>query len=353
MHRRSARVLILAVSLGVAGALAGGMALYYSTTALYTSTGVILVHQTLPQMSPAAEPSSLTSMFDAYVGSQVELVRNQQVCDQAMRELALIWRGRGYSPKATAEFRRNMDVRRANDDQTIAVSFTDADRQYAEAAVTALIGAYLKVFGNIDAQGSDQTTKALTEQQATLNKQLSILRDKIDVLVQDNDMDVIDRTFARNLQDLHSLETDLKEAKLGLDLDSAVPATDRSGRFVNDTSSSDRNGPDRVQRLQIQYDKVKDQTQELSRKKRQIEQINEEMEQLRERLKQAKPLFDPQSATVAWRGDFKVASDDQLRTKPTRSHPGAQRAITGAAGGFILFALFGVVAGRLKSRPGV
>jgi len=120
------RLLVPSLVVGFVGAVAGVLLGHTAVTPHYMSSVTVKVSSTA---------SSTTSQH-------MELLRGQQVVEQAAGDELWLAAGHVASPESTQWFREHLSVTNPDDGDLIVVSFTEASPPAAEAGVNAFVSAY-------------------------------------------------------------------------------------------------------------------------------------------------------------------------------------------------------------------
>ena len=195
------------VLLGMIWACTGGAAGYKYVKPLYRSTGLIEIKPYVPRIIFETEDTQLMPMFDQFVASQVELMQSPRVVDQAMADET--WRrfGRDMSQETKQEFRDSLLVTRQRRSNLVGVSFTDEDPKAANAAVRAMIGAYMDIFGERDARGHQERLKVLDGRRTAL-------MDGIRDMAKEYGSDSLEDMYRFELQEVQQLKHALRTTQL-------------------------------------------------------------------------------------------------------------------------------------------
>ncbi len=200
--------------LAVIGAAGGAVLGYKSVTPVYRSVGLIEIKPYTPRIMFKTEQTQLMPMFGQFVSSQVELMQSPRVTNQAMQDDA--WRefGWGMSPQARQKYHDSLEVRRRGRSHIIGVSFTDEDPKAANAAVKALIDAYMKIYGESDTRNKQERMKLLEVRQTALMDKFNAKTKQIWGLAGAYGSDSLEEMYRFELQELQRLKTALRTIEL-------------------------------------------------------------------------------------------------------------------------------------------
>ncbi|MCY2954891.1 MAG: hypothetical protein NTU53_23415 [Planctomycetota bacterium] len=213
-----------AVPLALVGAILGSSIAYLVSGPKYRSAGLIQIKPTLPRILYNSEQNNVMPMFDAFVESQVMLIRSQRVLTMAMQNPDWKSFGRGLKLDAQADFIEGLEVAHPKNSEMILVAFLDRDPDAAVTAVAAVIAAYQKIFAEYDVESVTNRAKVLEERQTMLNGQLKSLNERIFAIGSEFGSDKLDPIYAFKLQELNNLESGLKAIQLALALKEGEPA---------------------------------------------------------------------------------------------------------------------------------
>ena len=219
---------ILLAALGSVGA-------YLVITPLYTNVGIISIKPVLEHVLYQSEDSRVMPMFDAFVGSQVELIRSQRVLEMAQEIQTWKDLDRGMTPEAQAFFTSNLTVKRLPNSQLVLVSFTDSSRDATQIAVTNVIDAYMRIYGEQDAHTDNERMRLLEQERSRHTNELRTNRqlqmDRSSYL----GYEALSTTYRFKLEQLNEIEKQLNDTRLALAASGQVKTSEESS--TSDTPS--------------------------------------------------------------------------------------------------------------------
>ena len=168
-----------AIALGLIGAVAAGGGAYFKFKPKFMSRGLISIAPVLPRMIYNSENSNVMPMFDAFIGTQVELMSSQRVLQKAMESDEWKAEGRGFTPEAQTDFSDALDVLRPARTNMVLVTFTDGSPDAAVVAVRAVIDAYEEIYVERDIQSDNDRKQMLETRRGVLNNKLKALKERI------------------------------------------------------------------------------------------------------------------------------------------------------------------------------
>lgn len=199
-------------------ALAGGITGYLCRLPQYQASATIRVRPILPRVLYQTEQTSVMPMFDAFIDSQVAMIRSQRVLTMAMQ--APTWRslGRGTSGDDLETFRKNIDVAHPKGSELIIVTVTDHELAATAIATKALVEAYEKIYAESDGTQNAQLMQVLEARSATLNAEIKSLNARVSDIANEQGSATLDRICDAKLTQLSELEAELRRAQIGVAL---------------------------------------------------------------------------------------------------------------------------------------
>ena len=206
-----------AISLGIVGSLAAGGGVYFKFNPKFMSRGLLRIAPVMPRMIYRMENSSVMPMFDAFVGTQVELITSQRVMHKAMDSDEWKAYGRGLTPDSQANFSEALEVLRPPRTNIIFVTFTDRSPKVAVTAVKSMIEAYKEIFGERDiVSGEDRLTRLETLRVNLFNK-LKSKRDRIQATSDEYGSSAYGQMYQWKIAELSQLNDQITQIKAALD----------------------------------------------------------------------------------------------------------------------------------------
>jgi len=216
------------VSLGLILGVLGGTAGYKYFTPLYQSTGQIQVSPILPRILYANEDNrGMPPMFDAFIGTQVAMIKSQRVINMAMDTPE--WRAlkRGLSIEAKSEFIESLKVGNWPRSQLVFVSFEDESRSASKIAVKSLIESYQKIYGEQDVQTDTKRILTLEQHRNVLNNMIKGRRDRVKAIAETFGSEaLLTQTYQGKLLELQTVSKSLQQAQMALAAVGAQPGQD-------------------------------------------------------------------------------------------------------------------------------
>ena len=198
---------LLVAAFAVVGSFIG----YRRVELLYRSEGMIRIKPYVIRILYELEDNGVMPLFNEFVGNQIALMQSPRVRDKAAEAL-----GRPFTPEAQEEFGTSLRVKRDRGSQMIRVSFTDPVPKAAQAAVKAVIEAYMRIYGQRDTEDQTRRLRLLNERKTMLTNMVNARRDSIFEIAREYGSEGLAEMFAFKLQERQKLEVDLKEKQRAL-----------------------------------------------------------------------------------------------------------------------------------------
>lgn len=172
---------IWAAVLGVIFAGIGAFVALQLYVPKYQSTAMLRVRAVIPHLLYQLEEQRVAG-FESFVRTQIAQMTSPRILNLAMEDEA--WRARGWpaGPTSLEKFGSALQVTNARGSEIVTVSFEDENPQTARVAVEAVLRAYMRIFGESDAQASATRMEVLRNLRTNLNNELSRLRENIRTL---------------------------------------------------------------------------------------------------------------------------------------------------------------------------
>jgi len=240
LHRLLRGRYVWAILLGAIGAGAGGVLGYKARRPTYQSRGVIEVKPYIPRVLYETEMTRTMPMFDQFVASQVEFLQSPRVLDQAIAKLEEKQPRLSRGPSGTARelFLEGLKVERPARSTLVAVTFTDEDPEVADAAVAAVIDAYMAIFGERGIRDRQERLKVLEDKRTAYLNELTGLNKRILDLAEEYGSDSLRGIYQFKLGEMQEVEKALRATELALA--SAGVKSDPNDKEVTEDSDTDR-----------------------------------------------------------------------------------------------------------------
>lgn len=206
----------IASLLAVMGLAIGSVIGYRIPKPLYESAGLLRIKPVLPVLYQNQQNNGVMPMFEAYVDSQVALIKSQRITDLAMQDPAWAALHRGLTPNDIEQFNNSLTVDHPKASELIELTFDDHDPEAARIAVGATIDAYQHLYGENDSESATQRLQVLEERRVALSNELKGLNDRILAISNEYGSNALDKLYQFKLDELNKLETQLHEADLAV-----------------------------------------------------------------------------------------------------------------------------------------
>ena len=207
---------ILAIVLALALGAGLGYLGYTIPKPVYRSSGMIRIRPFTSRILYSNERNEMMPMFDAFVDSQVLLMRSQRVTDLAMQSDE--WRAlkRGSSPEEASDFVKSLDVSRSEGSEIVQVSFTDLNPTAAVVGAKSVIEAYEKIYGESDVGADSRTMQVLEDRRTALTNEIKGYTDRIQMIATEFGSDALEAVYNHKVENLEKVESEWHEAQLAV-----------------------------------------------------------------------------------------------------------------------------------------
>jgi hypothetical protein len=138
----------LAITLGLCGAIVGGLVGWFSQKPQWISSGTVWIRPIIPRL---LDSDKVMPFYTQYIQSQCAILVGPRVLDRAVQSND--WKATGLPSNSdmAALLKQNLDVSSPKNSQHIMVTYTDERLEVAHAAVRSVIHAYESIYS--DANG--------------------------------------------------------------------------------------------------------------------------------------------------------------------------------------------------------
>lgn len=178
----------------------------------YTSTATVHVRPTLQTILYRDEEKGVLPMYDSYVNTQMELLRNRRVVDLAVQDPR--WQ-RAYgaaTAEAVSEFMDDLMVSRRG--ELVSLSVRADSPTVAQAGAVSVIGAYRRIYVEQDNQSDEQRLATLQQRQSTLTAEAALLRQKIIAAANDFGTEDLEPLYQARQSQVSQLEIEIQKMRL-------------------------------------------------------------------------------------------------------------------------------------------
>lgn len=208
MRGRWRWAIVLGLLLGGALAVAG----YFSAEPVFRSVGAIRVIEQAPVLLHDL-PEHRQPNADRFRSTQVQLIRNPRVIEQALRDPDVAKTNLAMGERAAKIVQDNLDVERDRESELIYVAYEAADPVTAQAVTNAVINAYYEIYGKYNGQDVPGTLQELKDNQKRFERDLLVLqkeRRAIETAYQTSDFSTMQR---QNMELMAQLDIQIRALK--------------------------------------------------------------------------------------------------------------------------------------------
>jgi succinoglycan biosynthesis transport protein ExoP len=215
MIRRALRgriplAIILSLSLAATGVIVG----YSASSPVYQSSGLVQVEGALPSVLYTTRENGVPPLFNAYVASQVTLLKSRQVIEQAANDPALQAAGWPAGPDGVAALERSISTAHRSGEQIITVYGSSGSPKAAQAAVNAVLLAYHEACIAPSSPNYGQTETTLIAREQDLEQQLQSLREQILEETDQYGQDALQSLHNSKIEELVAIDRKLTEIRI-------------------------------------------------------------------------------------------------------------------------------------------
>ncbi len=244
VHRRLRGRYRYAIPLALILALPLALVGYFAVKPTFESTGLIQVRPSQPRVIYQTEENEVPPLFSSLVRAQVSFLQSRRVLDMAVGDPRLIEAGWARGPAGVGALKNSLIVRNDRNGQIISVSVTDTDPKAARAAVNAVLDAYQEIYGEQGELSVSQKERQLVDREATLDRELQSLRERIFQIADEYGADTLDRLHEARVSEMERLDAELSDLNFliasaqqrvdaqGEDAGAIAPRLDASERFA-------------------------------------------------------------------------------------------------------------------------
>lgn len=207
-----------AIGLGLGLAIIGAVLGFFSAVPTYRSLGRIRIAPELKTILYRLPEHSLSRRYDRFVNSQVALFENPRVIEQAYNHQA--WQSlsgpEGEPPVSRSEFASYLTVGPDRGTEDVIVQFEHPDPEVAEAAVRAIISAYMTFRQEQDAKSDTDRMRTLRNLRDRLQSELESVRERRRTAAEEYGTDRLGQLFSTKMAEVNELESELRNLRLAL-----------------------------------------------------------------------------------------------------------------------------------------
>jgi uncharacterized protein involved in exopolysaccharide biosynthesis/Mrp family chromosome partitioning ATPase len=185
---------------------------------MYQSNGMIRVTPLMQRILYTSQteknaPPPAPGIFEAFVQSQVSIIRSQQTIDRVMQSAEWKSTGEGSDERAVARFWSRLTVHHPPRTELIRVSFDHSDPDVATQAVRLVIRVYQTIQGR---QSTEERIQALLETENELDVKLEAVNEEVTEIASRHGTTDLTRLFNMQMMALAELESAYRGNRLDL-----------------------------------------------------------------------------------------------------------------------------------------
>ena len=203
----------LSILLALIGSAVGGLLGYRAVPPLYQSRGLIGINPVVSKMMYETEQSAVMPVFDAFISTQIELIRSERVILRAMQDEDWQARRPNMTPDQQQDFKDNLEVLRPARANIVIVRFNDKDPEAARIAVRSVINSYKRLFVEADENRDIERLQQLDIRRTNLTNKLKALRKQIHTVSQEMGPDAQHQMYGWQLVKLNELEDSIRHTE--------------------------------------------------------------------------------------------------------------------------------------------
>jgi len=184
----------------------------------YQSNGMIRITPLMQRILYTSQteknaPPPAPGIFEAFVQSQVSIIRSQQLIDRVMQRDEWAATGESRDEQAVARFWNRLEVRHPPRTELIRVSYRHPDPDVATLAVQLVIRAYRTLQGR---QATDERIQALLKNEGELEHKLESIREEITAIASLHGTTDLTRLFNMQMIALAEIESAYRTTRMDL-----------------------------------------------------------------------------------------------------------------------------------------
>ncbi|MGE3109767.1 MAG: P-loop NTPase [Phycisphaerales bacterium] len=212
LRGRYGLALLLALALGIPGAIGGYLALKPS----YASRGIVRVAPSLPKTLYDVEEGQMMRSFDSFIAAQASTIESARVIEMAVGDKKLTDAGWPTGAQGITQLTKSLEVGLKRGAELITVSVAHSDPAIAREAVNAVLHAYDDVQREKFGSRISEKERDLLQSQTNADRELEEIRGKISAISQNPGTEDRDGIYVLRLESQLELEEELAtiEAKI-------------------------------------------------------------------------------------------------------------------------------------------
>ena len=217
-------VALLLVIGGAIGAAVG----YLAAAPSYRCIGQVQIKPNMPRILYENEQNATMPRFDAFVESQITLIKSSRVIDAAAQ--SRLWQQTpGVRSPGAGELFENLEVTRTKNGEILTIACVLPEPRQAQTAVQSIIETYVQLYVAADAESARQRLEVLETRRTALAAELNELEGKIVAIAHEYGSKSLDPVYQAKLGELQKLESELNRIRLTIanvdEMESPTPTT--------------------------------------------------------------------------------------------------------------------------------
>lgn len=233
MHRSLRGRYPLAILLAIVGLVGGVLLGYGIPTPVYMSTAQIRIAPVVPKVLYGDEEKRMLPRFEAFIETQVEMIRNQRVLGKAVQDPAWQQLGLGADAQAVAAIAKAVKVDHPFKTETISIQAYHRDPKIAQVTANVVANAYLEQAKSLDVSAEIKKLQILEQRRVELSNQLQTIQRSISASNQVGAESLV-QLHASKMTRVEKLEAELDEVQMAIY--TATEAMSRGGDAVSPES---------------------------------------------------------------------------------------------------------------------
>lgn len=242
LHRALRGRYVIAALLGTVLGAVGAAGGWYATKPVYESQGWLRAFPRQPKVLYDTDENRMLPMFDAFMKSQIDLLRSRRVMDLAMREAPLREAGWPAPPAGVQMLIKSLNVAVARGSELIGVTVEHPDPKLAQAAANAVLDAFIRYHEEQEALSVTDRESKLRANQELLSAELKAIRDSIFRATEPYSGANIEQLHMATTEELTRLNALLLDPSMSL-RESARSDTDSPGGATDESTDTEPDKP--------------------------------------------------------------------------------------------------------------
>jgi polysaccharide biosynthesis transport protein len=211
----------------VIGGLVGAATGYIASAPSYRCVGQVQIKPNMPRILYENEQNATMPRFDAFVESQITLIKSSRVIEAAAQ--SKLWQQTpGVRSPGAGKLFENLEVTRTKNGEILTIACILPDPRQSQTAVQSVTETYVQLYVSADAESARQRLEVLETRRGTLATELNELEGKIVAIANEYGSKSLDPVYQAKLGELQKLESELNRVRLtiaNVDDDPQAPTT--------------------------------------------------------------------------------------------------------------------------------